>query len=138
VAPRLEALLAESVQWIGGKQRLTGTRLHQMLRAEGHRIGVTLVRDAVAEWQRQRRKVMIPLTYRAGDLAEVDFFEVLIDVAGQRRKPCRPRPRPARRGYASSAMASRGEMRAARRDGSTLAATAAAPRTSVAASTVGR
>ena len=28
---------------------------------------------------------MIPLTYRAGDLAEVDFFEVLI-VAGRRRK----------------------------------------------------
>jgi transposase len=86
VAPRVEALLAESVQWTGGKQRLTGTRLHQMLRAEGHRIGVTLVRDAVAEWRRQRREVMIPLTYRAGDLAEVDFFEVLIDVAGQRRK----------------------------------------------------
>jgi hypothetical protein len=29
---------------------------------------------------------MIPLTNRAGDLAEVDFFAVLIDVAGVRRK----------------------------------------------------
>ena len=28
----------------------------------------------------------IPLTYRPGDLAEVDFFEVLVDVAGERRK----------------------------------------------------
>jgi transposase len=86
VGPRVTALLAESSQWTGGKQRLTATRLHQLLRAEGHAIGVTLVKQAVAEWRRQRREVMIPLTYRAGDLAEVDFFEVLIDVAGVRRK----------------------------------------------------
>jgi transposase len=86
VAPRIAALLAESVRWTGGKQRLTGTRLHELLRAEGHQIGVTLVRAALAEWKRHRREVMIPLTSRAGDLAEVDFFEVLIDVAGVRRK----------------------------------------------------
>jgi transposase len=30
--------------------------------------------------------VFVPLTYRAGDLAEVDFFEVLVDVNGTRRK----------------------------------------------------
>jgi hypothetical protein len=65
---------------------LTATRLHQLLRGEGHRVGVTLVRAAVAEWKRQRREVFVPLTYRPGDLAEVDFFEVLVDVAGQRRK----------------------------------------------------
>src|SRR4029453_4125377 len=29
---------------------------------------------------------LCPLTYRPGDLAEVDFFEVLVDVAGERRK----------------------------------------------------
>jgi transposase len=86
VGPRIETLLAESVQWTGGKQRLTATRLHGLLRAEGHAVGVTVVKEAVAEWKRQRREVMIPLTYRAGDLAEVDFFEVLVDVAGQRRK----------------------------------------------------
>ena len=86
VGPRIERLLAESTQWTGGKQRLTATRLHQLLRAEGQAVGVTLVKQAVAEWRRQRREVMIPLTYRAGDLAEVDFFEVLIDVAGVRRK----------------------------------------------------
>ena len=86
VGPRVETLLAESAQWTGGKQRLTATRLHQLLRAEGQAVGVTLVKEAVAEWRRQRREVMIPLTYRAGDLAEVDFFEVLIDVAGMRRK----------------------------------------------------
>jgi predicted transcriptional regulator len=87
VAPRVEALLAESVRWTGGKQRLTATRLHAMLRAEGHPVGVTMVKDAVAEWKRQRREVFVPLTYRPGDLAEVDFFEVLVDIDGIRRKP---------------------------------------------------
>ena len=45
-------------------------------------VGVTLVKEAVAEWKRQRREVFVPLTYRPGDLAEVDFFEVLVDVDG--------------------------------------------------------
>jgi transposase len=86
VRERVDALLAESVQWTGGKQRLTATRLHELLVADGHRVGVTLVKEAVAEWKRQRREVYVPLTYRPGDLAEVDFFEVLVDVDGTRRK----------------------------------------------------
>jgi transposase len=86
VGPRIEALLAESAQWTGGKQQLTATRLHELLVTEGHRVGVTLVKGAVAEWKRQRREVFVPLTYRPGDLAEVDFFEVLVDLDGSRRK----------------------------------------------------
>ena len=86
VGPRVDAVLAESAQWTGGKQRLTATRLHELLVAEGHRVGVTLVKEAVAEWRRQRREVFVPLTYRPGDLAEVDFFEVLVDLGGTRRK----------------------------------------------------
>ncbi len=86
VSARVEALLAESPQWTGGKQQLTATRLHELLRTEGYRVGVTAVKAAVAEWRRQRREVFVPLTYRPGDLAEVDFFEVLVDVAGVRRK----------------------------------------------------
>lgn len=86
VRERVEGLLAESAQWTGGKQRLTATRLHELLVAEGKQVGVTLVKQTVAEWKRQRREVFVPLTYRAGDLAEVDFFEVLVDVDGTRRK----------------------------------------------------
>lgn len=86
VAPRIEALLAESPRWTGGKQRLTATRLHAMLRAEGHVVGVTLVKEAVAEWKRRRREVFVPLVYPAGDLAEVDFFEVLVELGGKRQK----------------------------------------------------
>ena len=86
VRTRVEQLLTESAQWTGGKQRLTATRLHELLVAEGHRVGVTLIKEAVAEWKRQRREVFVPLTYRPGDLAEVDFFEVLVDLDGTRRK----------------------------------------------------
>jgi transposase len=79
-------LLTASSAWTAGKQQLTATRLHELLVADGYRVGVTLVKDAVAEWRRRRREVFVPLTYRPGDLAEVDFFEVLVDLAGTRRK----------------------------------------------------
>jgi len=86
VRARLEALLEDAPRWTGGKQRLTATQLHRMLRAEGHTVGVTVVKAAVAEWKRRRREVFVPLVYSPGELAEVDFFEVLVDVAGERRK----------------------------------------------------
>jgi hypothetical protein len=86
VKPRLAALLAESPRWTGGKQRLTATRLHRLLLGEGLAVGVTLVKEYVAEWKRQRREVFVPLVYHPGDLAEVDFFEVLVDVGGKRQK----------------------------------------------------
>jgi len=86
VGGRVQALLTASAQWTGGKQRLTATRLHGLVVAEGHQVGVTVVKAAMAEWKRQRREVFVPLTYRPGDLAEVDFFEVLVDVDGTRRK----------------------------------------------------
>jgi len=86
VGGRIEALLAASKDWTGGKQQLTATRLHEVLIGEGHRVGASLVKAAVAEWKRQRREVFVPLTYRPGDLAEVDFFEVLVDLDGTRRK----------------------------------------------------
>ena len=83
---RIVELLAQAPQWTGGKQRLTATRLHRMLVDEGMRVGVTTVKEAVAEWKRQRRETFVPLVYHPGELAEVDFFEVLVDVAGVRRK----------------------------------------------------
>lgn len=86
VADRAHALLAESSGWTAGKQRLTATRLHQMLRAEGLEVGATLIKELVHEWRRQRQEVFVPLTYRPGELAEVDFFEVVVEVGGERRK----------------------------------------------------
>jgi len=86
IAARVEALLAESATWTRGKQRLTTSRLWEMLRDEGHVVGKTLVKELAAEWKRQRREVFVPLTYRPGELAEVDFFEVWVDLDGERRK----------------------------------------------------
>jgi transposase len=82
VVPRIEALLEESPRWTGGKQRLTAARLHTMLVVEGFEVGQTTVKAAVAEWKRRRREVFVPLVYPAGDLAEVDFFEVLVELTG--------------------------------------------------------
>src|SRR4051812_10493101 len=83
---RMDALLTEAPRWTGGKQRLTATQLHRLLRAEGIKIGVTLVKEYVHEWKRRRKEVFVPLVYKPGDLGEVDFFEVLVDIAGERRK----------------------------------------------------
>lgn len=83
---RLGEILAEAPRWTGGKQRLTAARLHQMLVADGHRVGETVVKEYVREWRRRRQEVFVPLVYVPGDLAEVDFFEVLVDIAGERRK----------------------------------------------------
>jgi transposase len=86
VRPRLHALLAEAPRWTGGKQRLTSMKLHEMLLAGGLQVSARMVRREVAEWRRQRQEVFVPLVYQPGDLAEVDFFEVLVDVSGQRQK----------------------------------------------------
>ena len=86
VQPRLDALLEE---WSGrttAKQRLTATRLHRQLREEGYEVGETLVRDYLREWRRRRAEVYVPLVHRPGDEAQVDFFEVTVEVGGERRK----------------------------------------------------
>lgn len=86
VRPRLHELLGSAPRWTGGKQRLTSARLHQLLIAEGFVASPRVVRREMAEWKRRRQEVFVPLVYRAGELAEVDFFEVLVEVAGQRQK----------------------------------------------------
>lgn len=86
VRERVTAILEEAPRWTGGKQRLTAARLHELLRAEGYEVGETVVKELVREWRRRKREVFVPLVYRAGDLAEVDFFEVLVELDGERRK----------------------------------------------------
>ncbi len=86
VRARAEEILGEAPRWTGGKQRLTATRLWRMLVEEGVSAGETVVKEIVREWRRRRQEVFVPLVYKPGDLAEVDFFEVLVDVAGERGK----------------------------------------------------
>lgn len=84
VKDRTEALLEESKHWTTKKQRLTATRLWELLIAEGHKVGRTVVKEIVAEWKRQRREVFVPLAYHPGELAEVDFFEGWVEEGAAR------------------------------------------------------
>ena len=85
VQPRLEELIAEWEPRTTAKQRITAMRLHRQLRAEGYQVGRTLVGDYWRERRRQRAEVYVPLINRPGE-AQIDFFEVVVEVGGERRK----------------------------------------------------
>jgi transposase len=86
VRPRIEALLEAWRDRTTPKQRITGSRLHEELVGGGARVGVTTVREILREIRRQQAEVFVPLVHRPGDAAQVDFFEVTVEVAGERRK----------------------------------------------------
>lgn len=86
VRPKLEAILEDSKNWTQGKQRLTAARVWRMLREQNIEVGETLVKKYFREWKRKQREVFVPLLYAPGDLAQVDFFEVFVDLAGERVK----------------------------------------------------
>ena len=69
-----------------GKQRLTATRLWELLREAGHNASARTVRRLVAEFRDAEREVTVPLVYAPGELAQVDFFEVWVELAGVRQK----------------------------------------------------
>lgn len=80
--PQIEAVLEEWASRIGGKHRLTSVRLHKELVARGLRIGERTVRLYLAERRRKAAEVYIPLVHRPGDEAQVDFFEVTVELNG--------------------------------------------------------
>lgn len=86
VRSRLDELLDD---WSGRttrKQRLTASRLHRQLVEEGYSVGLTTVRSYVRQYKRQGMEVFIPLVHRAGEEAQVDFFEVTVELNGDRVK----------------------------------------------------
>src|SRR6516165_834869 len=85
VKPRLAELIAEWEARTTAKQRITAMRLHRQLVSEGYRVGRTLVGDYWRERRRQRAEVYVPLINRAGE-AQIDFFEVVVEVGGEWRK----------------------------------------------------
>lgn len=86
VAPRIDELLVEWKDQITPKQRITGSRIHQQLREEGYQVGISTVRYYLVEKRRQKQEVFIPLIHRAGDEAQVDFFEVVVEIKGVRKQ----------------------------------------------------
>jgi transposase len=85
VRSRIEALLEEWRPRTTAKQRVTGSRLHRQLVEEGFLVGVTTVRGYLREVRRRAAEVFVPLVHRPGE-GQVDFFEVTVDVGGERRK----------------------------------------------------
>ena len=86
VRERIDEILQEWSARTTGKQRITGTLVHTQLLREGYRVGCTTVRAYLAEKRRQRQEVYLPLIWRPGEAAQVDFFDVTVEVAGERRK----------------------------------------------------
>lgn len=81
-AAALATVIAETA--VGKKQQLTVQRAHELVRAKGIDVGYTLIKQLVREDRRVAKEVYVPLAYRPGDLGEVDFFEVVVDVDGVR------------------------------------------------------
>jgi transposase len=81
---RVKALLRER-RWTR-KQRPTAARLAELLEDEGIEVSRRTVQRVLREHRRQETEVGIPLAYRVGDLGEVDFFEVVVNVAGTEQK----------------------------------------------------
>lgn len=83
VETRALEILADSKRWTRGKQQLTAAQLHTILLGEGFATGYTTVKLIVREWNRRRAEVFVPLIYRPGEVAQVDFFEVFVRVQGE-------------------------------------------------------
>lgn len=86
VQSRLEELVAEWEPQTTAKQRLTGVRLYRALVEEGHQVGLTTIYQYLREHRRRRLEVYVPLVHRVGDEAQVDFFEVTVELDGQWHK----------------------------------------------------
>lgn len=86
VAGRIQELLIEWRSRTTAKQRVTCARIHRQLLEEGYVVGMTTVKDYLREKRRESKEVYIPLIYRAGEVAQVDYFEVAVEVLGEQKK----------------------------------------------------
>lgn len=79
---KLEALIAATE--VAKKQQLTAQRAHKAMRDDGVDVGYSLVKELMAERRRAAKEVFVPLEYAPGELGEVDFFEVVVVIGGER------------------------------------------------------
>jgi transposase len=86
VEGRIEELLLEWETRTTSKQRVTGTRLHRELVKEGFEVGPTTVRAVLRKRRLRKAETFVPLVHYPGDEAQIDFFEVVVDIGGERRK----------------------------------------------------
>lgn len=86
VAPRIDEILESWRGRMTKKQRVTSSRMHRQLLAEGYEVGERTVRGYLAEKRRRTAEVYVPLVHRPGEDAQVDFFEVTVEEDGVVRK----------------------------------------------------
>ncbi len=88
IAEEAAAIWRSRRSFTAGKQRLTATRVWELLRDAGNTASERTVLRLVAEFRSAEREVTMPLVCGAGEVAQVDFFEVWAEVAGVRQKSC--------------------------------------------------
>lgn len=81
----IERLLVESER-MPRKQRYTGHKIFEVLRAEGYRGSEPSVRRCIAQYRKEkhRREVYLPLEFDAGADAQVDWGEGVAILGGER------------------------------------------------------
>lgn len=85
-ASRISELIDEWRDRTTPKQRITGSRLHRQLLEEGLQVGKTTVYEIWRQKRLAQAEVFIPLFYQPADCAQVDFFEVTVEIDSVRRK----------------------------------------------------
>ncbi len=82
---RIDELLVEN-RTLPRKQRYTAHRIFALIWADGYRGAESTVRGYVGQRRRELRKpqVYLPLIFDAGQDGQVDWFEAVVVLAGQR------------------------------------------------------
>src|ERR1019366_10630649 len=70
IAEAAAAIWASRRSFTAGKQRLTATRLWELLRDDGHDVSGRTVRRLVASFRSAEREVTVPLVSAPGGLAQ--------------------------------------------------------------------
>lgn len=86
VGERIDELLVEWGRKTTAKQRITSTIIHKQLIEEGYIVGKTTIKRYLREKKRETKEVYIPLVYRAGEVAQVDYFEVAVKIKEEEKK----------------------------------------------------
>ena len=84
---RIEALVVES-DHLPHKQRYTGHKIYQLLQAEGYEGSEGNLHHYISLQRRARKGVAayLPLEFEAGQDAQVDWGEALVEIDGKRQK----------------------------------------------------
>ncbi len=85
--PKIEALLLESDQ-APRKQRYTGHKIYQLLQAEGYQGCEGSVHNYVSQQRKVKKhhQAFLPLEFDAGQDAQVDWGEVVVEIGGERQR----------------------------------------------------